>query len=322
MAGMQGQDGAGVERGGPQPRTGKGGGGGRGPRQGAPVPGSGPRRFSPATAAFIAVAVVVLVVVALVVVKVATGSKNNSANNTTATGPTPAPAALVHQVTTVPDSVFAAVGVPSAIVAPKVAKGQTPLTADGKPEALFIGAEYCPYCAAERWSMIVAFSRFGTFSGLDITNSSQYDVDPATATFSFRNTSFTSSLLTFTMVENETNDTTGPGTRQVLQKTTTQQQNLWTKYSAQFGVQTGYPFLDIGNKVFVLGPAYNPQILSGLDQSSIAAKLANPNDPVTQAIIGEANYISAALCSVTGQQPAAVCSASGTTEAAKAIGLS
>ena len=41
-----------------------------------------------------------------------------------------------------------------------------PLTSGGKPEMLYIGAEYCPYCAAERWAMIVALSRFGTFSGL------------------------------------------------------------------------------------------------------------------------------------------------------------
>src|SRR5215471_17073708 len=37
-----------------------------------------------------------------------------------------------------------------------------PLTSGGKPEMLYIGAEYCPYCAAMRWSMAVALSRFGT----------------------------------------------------------------------------------------------------------------------------------------------------------------
>jgi hypothetical protein len=270
--------------------------------------------------AFAGVAVVVLVVVALVAVKV-TGGSNSSSNNTTSTISS-APASLVKQVTSVPDSVFSAVGVPSSVIAPKVATGQAPLTAAGKPEALFIGAEYCPYCAAERWAIIVAMSRFGSFSGLDITNSSQYDVDPATATFTFRNTTYSSSVIHLTTVENETNDTTGPGTRKVLQKVSTQQQNLWTKYSAKFGINTGYPFMDFGNKVFVLGPAYNPQLLSGLDQNAIAAKLTNPNDPITQAIIGEANYLSAAVCALTNQQPGAVCTAPGTTEAAKALNLS
>ena len=40
------------------------------------------------------------------------------------------------------------------------------LTADGKPLVLYVGAEYCPYCAAERCAMVQALSRFGTFSNL------------------------------------------------------------------------------------------------------------------------------------------------------------
>ena len=33
------------------------------------------------------------------------------------------------------------------------------LTSDGKPQMLYIGAEFCPYCAAMRWSMAVALSK-------------------------------------------------------------------------------------------------------------------------------------------------------------------
>ena len=32
----------------------------------------------------------------------------------------------------------------------------------GSPELFYYGAEYCPYCAAERWSVVIALSRFGT----------------------------------------------------------------------------------------------------------------------------------------------------------------
>jgi Domain of unknown function (DUF929) len=187
---------------------------------------------------------------------------------------------------------------------------------------LFIGAEFCPYCAAERWAIVVALSHFGTFSGLEETTSSPYDTDPATATFSFRTATFTSQYLDFVPVEHETNDTTALGTRKILQPLTTSQSELWTKYAAKFGIQTGYPFIDMGNKVFVTGPSYDPAVLGGLDQQEIAAKLTNPSDQITQRIVGTANYLTAGICAETGNMPASVCTAPATHKAAAALKLS
>src|SRR5262250_635737 len=65
----------------------------------------------------------------------------------------------------------------------------TPLTANGKPEMLYMGAEYCPYCAAERWAMIQALSRFGTFSGLSTVHSSTTDTPTNISTFTFHGSS-------------------------------------------------------------------------------------------------------------------------------------
>jgi hypothetical protein len=271
-----------------------------------------------ATMAYGVIVVVVIAVVALVVVKVTGGSNNSSG---LAPSVKPAPPALVSQVTSVPMSEADQVGIPSAVTAPSVDPGQPPLTKDGKPEALFIGAEFCPFCGAERWAIVMAFSRFGTWSGLDITTSSPWDTPPAIATFTFRKATFTSRYLALTTVEHETNDTHGLGTRTLFQPLTSQEQNLWTTYAAHFGISTGYPFLDMGNKVFVLGPSYSPYTIEGLDQAAIAAKLANPSDPVTQGIVGTANYITAGLCAIDGQQPASVCGASAVTAASKKMGL-
>ena len=306
------------------------GGTGRGAPQGrgrpaarpgrGPAPAGPPRRFSPATLAYGTAGLVVVVVVVLILVLVLGGG-----SKTPGPGPavTPVPPSVLQAVTGVSQSQANTVGVPSGLNAPKTASGQPALSSGGKPEALYIGAEFCPYCGAERWALVMAFSRFGTFSGLQETTSSPYDSPPAVATFTFAKAHYTSNLVDFTMVENESNDTTGLGTRHVLQPLTSAQQHLWTKYSAQFGLQsTGFPFVDFGNKVFVLGPTYNPQVLLGLDQGQIAQKLSNPADPVTQAVVGAANYMTAAICDLTGNQPASVCSASGTTAAAKQIGLS
>ena len=58
-------------------------------------------------------------------------------------------------------------------------RGSAPTRAAGKPEILYIGAEYCPYCATERWPLAVALSRFGTFTGLRGIHSSATDVYPS-----------------------------------------------------------------------------------------------------------------------------------------------
>src|ERR1022692_1312734 len=71
------------------------------------------------------------------------------------------------------------------------------LVADRKPEVVFVGAQYCPYCAAERWALAVALSRFGAFSGLQLIRSSSTEVYPNTATLSFYRSSYSSKRLVF-----------------------------------------------------------------------------------------------------------------------------
>jgi hypothetical protein len=44
--------------------------------------------------------------------------------------------------------------------------------AGGKPAIVFVSEESCPFCAAERWSLTVALSHFGTWSHLGTTTSS------------------------------------------------------------------------------------------------------------------------------------------------------
>src|SRR3954453_11949453 len=70
-------------------------------------------------------------------------------------------ASVVQAATHIDDSVFDAVGngeLPSPI---KVMNSTQRLGgADGKPQVLYIGAEYCSTCAAQRWSLIAALSRF------------------------------------------------------------------------------------------------------------------------------------------------------------------
>ncbi len=103
-----------------------------------------------------------------VVVKLNSKSGTDNSSN----GPTgSALASVVKTVTSVPASTLDTVGAGSGIIARPESITGTALTENGKPEMLYIGAEYCPYCAAERWAMIVALSRFGTFTGLSTIHS-------------------------------------------------------------------------------------------------------------------------------------------------------
>jgi hypothetical protein len=167
---------------------------------------------------------------------------------------------------------------------------------------LYIGAEFCPFCAAMRWSMAIALSRFGTFGPFTGIHSSSTDTDPNTATLTFYKQQYTSKYLTFTPVENLTVN------KKLLQNTTPAQQALWEKYdSGPQGV--GYPFISFGNKVVLTGPLYDPAVLAHLTWTQIASDLKIPTSAVTTNIIGTANYLTAAICKMTGNTPASVCTA-------------
>lgn len=86
--------------------------------------------------------------------------------------------------------------------------------------------------------------------------------------------------------------------------------------------QISFPFITINNLALISGASYNPGILAGQTWTDIANGLSNPNNPATQAIVGTANYISAAICASSNGTPSSVCKSSGVTAASKALKLS
>lgn len=315
----------------PAATSGRGGNTPRPPRPGSrPAPSAPPRRrISGAMMAWGAVGLVVVIVAVLVIVKATGTSTDNSFTPTV-----PAPASVVRDVTNVPASVFNTVGVNSPAVpvaAPTVLSGQPPMTLAGKtPAMLYFGAEYCPYCAGERWAMTVALARFGTWSGLKITASSHSDVSPQTNTFSYHGATLTSPYLTFTGIEQYSNvpSSTAASGFTTLQNPTSEQLAIITKYSSskfnpnastQGGIS--FPFVDINNVAIISGASYNPGILAGQTWSQIAQGLSDPTNPATQAIVATANYMSAAICASTKGAPASVCQSPGVQAAARALKL-
>jgi hypothetical protein len=134
-------------------------------------------------------------------------------------------------------------------------------------------------------------------------------VYPSTPTFSFYGSTYTSPYVDFTAVETTTQDPNTP-----LQTPTAEQQQLLTTYDAPPYTSSqnagSIPFVDIGGQYVLSGSGFSPQLLQGLTRDQIAQKLSNANDPVTKAIVGHANYLTAAICVATQNKPAQVCSTS------------
>ena len=198
-----------------------------------------------------------------------------------------------------------------------------PLTVKGKPEFFYFGAEGCPFCGVDRWSMVVALAQFGTFPPLALSVSSPIDFDPATRTFSFYESSFASSYVAFVPVEGYTNQPAQPGEPlcegepaypwSVLQTPTPSEQELIAKYDGFPpcpGVAAGIPFLDIANTWATIGSYPNPGVIAGLSWQQIAASLSNPGSVAGQAIDGGAEILTAQICEVDGGRPARVCGSS------------
>ena len=209
-----------------------------------------------------------------------------------------ASAAVVSDVTGVSPGIIDAVGSGGLKNPLKPATQSPPLAGpSGKPEVLYIGAEYCPYCAAERWSLVVALSRFGSFQNLGLTSSASDDIYPSTPTFTFYGSSFQSSSIEFASVELQKRD------RSPLQAPTAEQQRLMSASDPQGSI----PFIDVGGRYVGIGSGYVPDVLSGKDAQQIANALSDQQSPITRAVVGNANWLTAGICQATGGQPQSVC---------------
>jgi hypothetical protein len=171
-----------------------------------------------------------------------------------------------------------------------------PLNKSGLPEILYIGGDFCPYCAGLRWSLAIALSKFGNISGLQYMLSGVNDMNLSTITFS--HVSYTSNYISFVAIE--AYDRQGNNYQTVGQA----EFQLWNQYDPARSI----PFLDIANHYILLHSPYDPTILKGLSWEQIYSQLDNSSNPATQQILGGADAIITAICKVDGQQPASVCS--------------
>lgn len=258
-------------------------------------------------------AVAAAVVLALVLALVLGGGDDGSSAPATTLAPNETDE-VIRLTTTVDASALDTVGNGAATAGPVKYAG-TPITKDGLPELLYVGAEFCPFCAAERWAMVVALSRFGAFENLSISRSASEDVYPNTPTFTFYGSTYTSEYLAFTPVETATNEPSSGGGYTRLQELTPAQIAVINEAN----VGSSIPFLSFGGQYVISGATYDVGVLEGLSAVQVARALGDVDSEIGRSVLGAANGITAAICGITGNQPAAVCESAGVQAAAKLI---
>jgi hypothetical protein len=249
--------------------------------------------------------IVALLVVALIVARTLRRVPSGGPSDTG-----PVSAALLQSLTSVPAEEFESIGQGTAAALPTPVRATVLRGSSGLPQLVYVGAEYCPYCAAERWGLVLALSRFGTFSGLQTSRSAADDVYPSTPTFTFAGSTYTSNYLEFSPVETLSNQKVN-GAYAPIQTPTALQDQLLAQYDAPPYVSSdsagSIPFLDIANQYIVVGASFNPSVLANQSWDGIATSLHQPDSDQAKAIVGTANVLTAGICSATNNAPANVC---------------
>ncbi|MGC8625943.1 MAG: DUF929 family protein [Acidimicrobiales bacterium] len=266
---------------------------------------------------YTAIAAVVVVVVAAAVLVSASllgNGKAASAGGKLSPGEYALPAGVLAAVKAVPTAklLSAASSKANYAVPAEALPARTKLlTTAGKPTIVFVGADYCPYCAAERWPLVMALSKFGSFSHLVGTSSSSSDVYPSTPTFSFYGSSYKSPYLNFVTAELAT-DKVDPstGSYQTLQQPTALEQSLlnqWDKppYTSEQGA---IPFVYLAGRYVLIGAQYDASHISGWQMDRAAAYITAGDNSTSLGAEAAAGYLVREICSITHDRPANVCS--------------
>jgi Domain of unknown function (DUF929) len=280
-------------------------------------------KISSTTLTWGSIGLVVVVVLVLVLIKVLGSSSTTVGQQNDAVFSDANPSVL-QALSSVPSSTFDTIGVSSSVpvTPPQVFTTKGTLTfRDGaatKPGVYYFGANFCPYCAAQRWALVIALDRFGTFSGLGNTSSYYADTaGPNIATLTFSKATYSSPYIAFRSTEAYANTVaTGASYYTTLQKPTKQESAVLKTFNVN-----SFPFISAGNRVVVLSAPFDPKLLAGETREQIAKNLSDPLNGATQAIIADANYLTAGICHIDGNVPTKVCNTAGVQAAAHALGV-
>ncbi len=184
-----------------------------------------------------------------------------------------------------------------------------------RPHLVFVGADYCPFCAALRWPLTLTLLRFGTLRNLHFMRSSPTDVYADTPTLTFYRARYTSPRVVLRAYETATRFGAP------LQHLPRAVSRLFDTYDAPpFTEDAGaIPFLYINGVYVVSGSPVSPEIFSGKTWGAIARELGNPHTKIYRKVMPVANALTAAICAGMNAPPRRICASPGVVIAAHAL---
>ena len=182
-----------------------------------------------------------------------------------------------------------------------------PLVEAGKPVVFFMGGQFCPFCAADRWAFVKATSRFGTWTNLrSLQSQGGVDGFASLPTYNLAGARYRSDLIS--LRHKEVADVSG----NKLESLDSLENGLVNSYDPGGSI----PFTVAGGSggQYTVGLAFSPGLLKGQSFDKLRQALATGvRNPTVKAIDAEGDAITALLCKLTGGKPAAVCSAASIT---------
>ncbi len=159
------------------------------------------------------------------------------------------------------------------------------LLENGKIVVLFVGAEACPYCAAESWGLVNALQQYGSLTGLAEIYSNSSESFSNIPGYGFANASLQSTKVAFWEVE-----TTTSSWNQKLQSLNSTENSLFQKFDSGGSI----PFVLIGGVYLHIGSSYSPAILANLNWTEVL-KQASSSSEIGIDVSNEASNITTVI---------------------------
>jgi thiol-disulfide isomerase/thioredoxin len=243
----------------------------------------------------------VALVIAAVVVLFLTGGGGSDGGTATGSIPANSVPAASQRVSGAGPTGAALPAADSAALAQVRRESGEPLLEGGKPLVFFMGAEWCPFCASERWALVKATSRFGKWSGLgELLSRSGQDYFPPLPTYDLTRATYTSPYIKLRHKELAT------VSGEPLQKLDSFEEGLVDEYDTRGSVPFLFASGADGRYTVELG--FSPTLLEGRDYAELHREVATgAPTPGVEAIDGQTEAITALICKLDRQQPASVC---------------